>query len=615
MPVAGTALLVGALLVAGWITARPGRAGRVLVSILCLAAAAAVELADRRMYPAEYPDLHAFLVPVSLLLTTAGVRVGLAPGARTPDRGQAAPVLLWAFMVAAVGVGLGLSLLGGLELPASRWALATRGAHARHLVRLVRARLDGDGDGFSPVLGGGDCNDHDAAVNPGAVEVPRDHIDQDCDGADQSSAPLGRGQAAAAARRAQAAFLASPAGTRLLRQASGWNLLFLSVDALRADVVADTPDNRAAYPHLFALFDRSRRFQRAFAPAAGTDLSVSSVLTGRVNPFQQLATTLPEAIRASGRATFAVLPREVLRYAGKTLLTRGFDHVDVVVNDKVERDVSMTTTSAGTTRLGLAALDHLATGKQPFFLWLHYFDVHEHMQIHKDDPALRKAAQSGGFDLATTAGDYRALVGVIDVQIGRVLDELDRRGLADRTVIVLFSDHGESLGEDPRLPDNHGRFLYAPLTRVPLAIHLPGGAAGPSDQPVTLLDLAPTLTSLFGATRVAGDAPAGRSLLRLLAAGAPAALPDPPRALPLNETEQWGVVEWPEVLLVRPADNLVELYDLARDPGEHANLAALRPADVRRLKALYRGFPTVVLDRSRKGREMRERRARPPRSH
>ena len=64
---------------------------------------------------------------------------------------------------------------------------------------------------------------------------------------------------------------------------------------------------------------------------------------------------------------------------------------------------------------------------------------------------------------------------------------------------------------------------------------------------------------------------------------------------------------------MRPKDNLVELYDLSRDPGERHDRAAREPDTVRKLKALYQSFPAVNLDRTRKGREQRDRLALPPR--
>ena len=616
IPIAGMVAVTGSFWLATFLLSRPGAARRALIASLCLLAALVVELADRRLYPSGYPDLHAFLIPTAVGLTTAGLRVALGGGerghlARGHARGLAVGVVAWALSAALVVIGVGLSLHGGLSDPDNRWVLAQRGSHGRHLVRVVRDRIDGDGDGVSPILGGGDCDDDNQAINPAAADVPGNAIDEDCDGSDLALPPV---QAEASATRAAAseAFQASAGRRELIARAATWNILLVSVDALRADVVTDTAENRAAYPHIFSLFDRSRRFSRAFAPSAGTDLSVSSAMTGLVNPFQPLDSTLAEALSRSGRATRAVLPREVLRYAGKTLLTRGLDQVDVVVNDAEERDVSSTTSSAETTRLGLRALAGLAGGEKPFYLWLHYFDVHEHLQIEADDADLAAAAAAGRLDVATVPGKYRALVALVDREIGRVLEDIEKRGLTDRTAIIFFSDHGESLKEDPRLPDNHGKYVYQPLVHVPLAFHLPGGPTGVDPEPVTLFDLTPTLLELIGAPPWPNLA--GRSLVPHLVEGAPAELltETPPRPIVMNESDQWGVVVWPKKLLVRPAENLTELYDLAEDPGEKRDLSGRDPDAVKRLKSLYHSFPTVSLDRTRKAREAREKLAQPP---
>jgi Sulfatase/Putative metal-binding motif len=611
VPALGTILVAGALALGTLLLSPPSPIRRALVAAACLLAAVAVEAGNRRLFPTEYADLHAFLILVSCVLVTAGLRAGAGrPGPALDPRRRITTLVAGGAIAALILAATVLTLARGLEDPDLRWVLSMRGNHARHLVRLLRDGFDADQDGFSRVLGGGDCNDDDAAVNPGAADRPANRVDEDCDGADALPPPR---QIGAEQRRAAAAadFQRSPARAKLLRRAADWNLLIISIDALRADVVADTPANRKAFPNIFALFDRSRRFGRAFSPSSGTDLSVSSVITGLIDPFRPLDTTLFEALRRGGRATHAVLPREVLRYAGKNLLVRGLDRHDVIVNDELQRDVSTSTTSKTTTRRGLAALDRLAAGRAPFMLWLHYFDVHEHLQIEASDPDLRAAAAAGGFDLNAREGKYRALLALVDREVGAVVAEIERRKLADRTAILFFSDHGESLGEDKRLPDNHGLYVYHSLVHVPLALHVPDGPTGASDEPVTLLDITPTLLELFGLEPWTGLA--GRSLVPHLVAGAPKELLAQPRPLPLNESDQWGVILWPDKLLVRPKENLVELYDLSRDPRERQDRAAREPKIVRQLKALYQSFPAVNLDRTRKGREMRDRLALPPR--
>src|SRR5690606_5592618 len=117
---------------------------------------------------------------------------------------------------------------------------------------------------------------------------------------------------------------------------------------------------------------------------------------------------------------------------------------------------------------GLRALDRL--GDKLGFIWLHYFDVHEHHQI-TIPKRLRDAVHDGG---TKKAHAYRALLKAIDLELGRLFDELEKRNLADRTIIVFMSDHGESLGDDPRLLETHGKVTYAKLVRIPIAIRIPG---------------------------------------------------------------------------------------------------------------------------------------------
>jgi arylsulfatase A-like enzyme len=505
---------------------------------------------------------------------------------------------------AVIAVALGTAVAAavyGLASSGDRAALVERGDQSRDVVRLWRSLLDLDRDGASALLGGGDCDDLDPARHPGALDVPGDGIDQDCDGADAVALPPAPPTPRREPALDAATWRARPDVRAVLDRARKLDVIVITIDALRFDLLAPDAPHRDDFPTITNLLDSSVWFTHAVAPASGTDVSLSTLWTGRFDPYQPVATTLPEALRALGRHTTAAIPGEVPRFVGEVLITRGFDRVARIRTDWKVQDVGDHVSAGATTAEALRALDE----GDPHFVWMHFFDVHEHHQI--DVPRELLAAVDGGG--SPMIHRYRALLHAIDGELARVLA---RAG--DGAIIVFASDHGEALGDDPRLLDTHGQVAYAPLVRVPLAIRVPGVAPGRRTDPVSLVDIAPTVLELLG--QPGAIAPLdGTSLVPALL-DAPAALRLPAdRALAIHEELQWSVVEWPYQLLVRPGDNVVELYDLDRDPGERYNLAARQPGIVSRLRARYAEFPAVKVDRTPSGRSFREQQAQPPPSH
>lgn len=209
---------------------------------------------------------------------------------------------------------------------------------------------------------------------------------------------------------------------------------------------------------------------------------------------------------------------------------------------------------------------------------------------------LYGAAQPSSREEAVAA--YYAAVSYMDRQVGVLLDQLDRLKLWERTVVVLFSDHGFHLGD-------HGG-LWAKLTlfeqsaRTPLLIAAPGAARGvASPRVVELLDLYPTLAELAGLESPPGLE--GRSLAPLLR--------DPrrrwdhiARTMVYHETkegkvegrsicdERWRYTEWDGGARGR------ELYDHRRDPREFSNLAGLPQyaGTERRLRQQLAALPRPV---------------------
>ncbi|WP_224248097.1 sulfatase family protein [Hyalangium gracile] len=234
-------------------------------------------------------------------------------------------------------------------------------------------------------------------------------------------------------------------------------------------------------------------------------------------------------------------------------------------------------------------------------------------------------------DSAALVGNYDAGVLAFDGLVGDLLAELERRGLADSTLVVLLSDHGEHLA-DEGLGLGHGEHIWGSASlRIPFALRLPGRvAAGRTvEQRARSIDVAPTLLALLGVP--APETFRGRSLAPLVAPGAEAVeLPDAPA---LIETDFWfsdrdgeryqqvripypwvyetATVEpsgdialkpewektveaakhrglylgrWKLLELPTPQGVKVELYDVVADPGEKHEVSAEHPDVVAQLR-------------------------------
>jgi iduronate 2-sulfatase len=187
---------------------------------------------------------------------------------------------------------------------------------------------------------------------------------------------------------------------------------------------------------------------------------------------------------------------------------------------------------------------------------------------------------------------YYAATSYADAQIGIVLDALESAGLADRTLVVLWGDHGWHLGD-------HGMWCkhtnYEQAARIPLLVSAPGKAAAVSAALVETVDIYPTLAELAGL-----PAPVeveGRSFAALLddpaAAHRDHAIHVYPRGGRFGRairTSRYRLVEW-KAFGAAAEEAELELYDYLDDPGETRNLAAERPETVAELRALLAAHP------------------------
>ncbi|MCX6905277.1 MAG: sulfatase-like hydrolase/transferase [Verrucomicrobia bacterium] len=226
-------------------------------------------------------------------------------------------------------------------------------------------------------------------------------------------------------------------------------------------------------------------------------------------------------------------------------------------------------------KIPLPAIDHLPEGA-PAFAGHNNSELHSYANIPKGNPIPTDLAK-------TLRQGYYACVSYTDAQVGRLLDALEREGLADNTIVVFWGDHGWQLG-DHGLWHKHTNFELA--TRVPLLIRVPKQkAAGQKCEAVVeFVDIYPTLADVCGLPIPAGlDGVSLKPLLENPSSSLKkVAISQYPRGggqtgnRPLMgysvRDERWRLTAWRDRKTQETA--AVELYDEKNDPAETVNLAA-----------------------------------------
>ncbi len=345
------------------------------------------------------------------------------------------------------------------------------------------------------------------------------------------------------------------------------NLVVITVDTTRADRIGAYGYTDIKTPHIDGLAERGVLFETAITPVPLTLPSHTSIFTGQLPTHHGVRNngtyrvpkeleTLAEVLRRNDFRTGAVIGAFVLD--SKYGLDQGFDTYDDNLHGGKDGPMFMFDERPGrmVTDQGLTWLE--ANHRDRFFLWLHYFDPHAN---YEPPPP---------FDVLYEGAPYDGEIAGVDAQIGRLVDRLRDLRRLDDTLIVLTSDHGESLGEHGE--KTHSLLLYDATLRVPLIFSHPalpqgsrvGGQVGTIDIMPTALDLLEveppgrfdgrSLTGFFDGTRPADGEMYVETFVPRFNNG------------------------WSELRGVRTADLKYiraprsELYDLPADPGELDNL-------------------------------------------
>lgn len=366
------------------------------------------------------------------------------------------------------------------------------------------------------------------------------------------------------------------------------DIVLITLDTVRADRLGAYGYEGAKTETLDQLAREGIRFERAVSVLPLTIPAHASIFTGlypyhhqiRANGDNVLAesfTTLAEILKGAGYQTAASVAAFVTtRQWG---LSQGFE----AYFDQMPEETGKDRNFWHTERPGAAVVDDalswlsVASADKPHFLWVHLYDAHfpyvpvgDYAESHAKKP-------------------YDGEIAGVDDQVQRIVDAVAGR----KVLFAIMGDHGESLGQHGE--ETHGLFTYEATQRVPFILSGTGVTPGVVAEPVSQVDVLPTLLHAAGIA-----VPTGLDGVVQPGGG----------GVPYSESYQLS-----ERFRIAPHRTVVEgnlkliatarpeLYDLAADPEEKSDLAATRPDDVARLRALLEakgavppGASSAVLD-------------------
>lgn len=366
------------------------------------------------------------------------------------------------------------------------------------------------------------------------------------------------------------------------------NVVLISIDTLRADHLGCYGYERATTPNIDRFAARSILFERCQSAVPITLPSHTTMLTG-MYPIRHSVRdngtfavpeglpTLATILRAEGYTTMAAIGAFPL--TSRFGLDRGFDVYDDELQSGEDGVLALFFDERKADRVTARAVELLDAGADgPFFLFVHYFDPH-----HPWNPPSQYLRQHPELP-------YDAEISFVDTWIGRLLDEIDSRGLRDDTIVILTADHGEGL--DHNREYTHSFLLYNGTLHVPLMVSIPGREPGRIHRFVSLTDIMPTVLDLLDID-IEHDID-GRSLI------GPA---DDDRLIYMESLAGRLERGWNDMRAVLShrhkliLGNPSELYDLDADPAELEDLSSDDPTRAARLEKRLRDYiaqaPTI----------------------
>ncbi|MCK4546843.1 MAG: sulfatase [Candidatus Eisenbacteria sp.] len=383
------------------------------------------------------------------------------------------------------------------------------------------------------------------------------------------------------------------------------NVILVSIDTLRPDHLGCYGYERSTSPTIDSLATRGVLFLNAEAqspwtlPSHVTLFSSTFPFThGVVDDNSRIPADLPmmaEILKGHGYRTAGVVSSF---YVGRMFgFERGFDYFEDFASDRYQQVFSGSKIMAET--VVDRGIQWMRNSGRPFFLFLHFYDAHVNYIVPEPYRSLFEKSYAGGEILYNSyehyqtqpltapqrrhvLAQYDAAIAYVDAQIARVLDAIRDSGIADNTILVITSDHGEEFFE--RGSWGHAHTLYREVLAVPLIVvdpRLPSSGAEIREA-ARVIDIMPTVLEGLGLPAVEGTQ--GRSLWPFVSRE-PAGERDP---LLFSESSRYNLnlVSLSQGTVKAIADfknHARELFDLSTDPQEELNIA---PEDTSLARAL-----------------------------
>ena len=394
------------------------------------------------------------------------------------------------------------------------------------------------------------------------------------------------------------------------------NLILIGIDSLRRDHMSLYGYERLTTPHIERFAESGAVFENCFSPNVPTTSGYGAMLTGmdcfstglvalrHKGDIAPGVKTLPEILRDNGYETTCV--------GFNNVSSRGFDnYLDFASWGSWEQGRSHKAENLN--NVAIPELKRLAGGDKPFFLFMRHMEPHapylppgpfERLFYHGDecDPANESLKPifefkpfcdffgtwfpPGCTDKDYVIAQYDGAVAYMDACIANIFAAVNALGLAENTLVVLDSDHGETLYDHECYFDHHG--LYEPTLMVPLLFRLPGRI--PAGQRIstytTLINVTPTILDILGID--AGVDFDGESLAGEID-GRPRRGDDEFYITECTWMRKhgWRTPQWKYIHALEPDFHFkpeIELYDLVNDPSESVNLAEQEPKVVKTLE-------------------------------